>query len=379
MSLALLHYDALNSVDMITDGYGNTVERRSYDTWGKQRKVAWQSESPLEVMQLAITNRGYTGHEEIVEVGLVHMNGRVYDQELGRFISPDPIIQAPYVTNSFNRYSYVWNNPLKYTDPTGFSLRETWDKIKDAVRDFFGGGSDSSDSKKNGSKRNDNDHSQGSSANTTTGEQTTPDEEPADISETKKEEEESGVGSYIRSLIPGVEAYDLVQEGQYLDAVGSLAVDAVLTASGAGLGAVAFKAAGPLLKGGVKKAYNSIKNWASPGDAKGDTKSTLHNRGYKPQPGERTLEGYVSDAAKEKEIGLNTNSTGFDMTGPKQFKRFGADSHAGISPHVHQPIRNSTPKGPRGTTGSKTKNGGVTSPSPKDVKQLYDHLNNGKY
>ena len=80
MSLALLHYDALNSVDMITDGYGNTVERRSYDTWGKQRKVAWQSESPLEVMQLAITNRGYTGHEEIVEVGLVHMNGRVYDQ-----------------------------------------------------------------------------------------------------------------------------------------------------------------------------------------------------------------------------------------------------------------------------------------------------------
>ena len=120
MSLALLHYDALNSVDMITDGYGNTVERRSYDTWGKQRKVAWQSESPLEVMQLAITNRGYTGHEEIVEVGLVHMNGRVYDQELGRFISADPIVQAPFVTNSYNRYAYVWNNPLKYNDPTGF-------------------------------------------------------------------------------------------------------------------------------------------------------------------------------------------------------------------------------------------------------------------
>ena len=119
-----LHYDALNSVDMITDGYGNTVERRSYDTWGKQRKVAWQSESPLEVMQLAITNRGYTGHEEIVEVGLVHMNGRVYDQELGRFISADPIVQAPFVTNSFNRYAYVWNNPLKYNDPTGFVVNE---------------------------------------------------------------------------------------------------------------------------------------------------------------------------------------------------------------------------------------------------------------
>ncbi|BFN33305.1 hypothetical protein VHTUMSATKI_35000 [Vibrio harveyi] len=65
------------------------------------------------------------------------------------------------------------------------------------------------------------------------------------------------------------------------------------------------------------------------------------------------MEGYVSNVAKQKEIGLNTNSTGFDMTGPKQFKRFGADSHAGISPHVHQPIRNTTPRGPRGTTGSK--------------------------
>ncbi|MGY5541117.1 RHS repeat-associated core domain-containing protein, partial [Vibrio brasiliensis] len=54
------------------------------------------------------------------EVDLVHMNGRVYDQELGRFISPDPIIQAPYATNSFNRYAYVMNNPLKYTDPTGY-------------------------------------------------------------------------------------------------------------------------------------------------------------------------------------------------------------------------------------------------------------------
>ncbi|WP_074372163.1 RHS repeat-associated core domain-containing protein [Vibrio spartinae] len=119
-----LHYDALESVDMITDGYGVVVERRSYDTWGKQRKVSWREDGPLDVVQAAITNRGYTGHEEITEVGLIHMNGRVYDQELGRFISPDPEIQAPFVTNSFNRYSYVWNNPLKYRDPTGFWIRE---------------------------------------------------------------------------------------------------------------------------------------------------------------------------------------------------------------------------------------------------------------
>ncbi|WP_141710062.1 RHS repeat domain-containing protein, partial [Vibrio splendidus] len=80
-----LHYDALNSVDMITDGYGNIVERRSYDTWGKQRSISWRSDNVTEVIQSAITNRGYTGHEQIEEVGLIHMNGRIYDAELGRF------------------------------------------------------------------------------------------------------------------------------------------------------------------------------------------------------------------------------------------------------------------------------------------------------
>ncbi|UTZ37250.1 hypothetical protein HB763_11415 [Vibrio campbellii] len=120
-----LHYDALDSVDMVTDGYGLVVEKRSYDTWGKQRHVEWQDKSAASVVQSAITNRGYTGHEEITEVGLIHMNGRVYDQELGRFTSADPLVQSPYVVNSFNRYAYVMNNPLKYTDPTGLSSEDS--------------------------------------------------------------------------------------------------------------------------------------------------------------------------------------------------------------------------------------------------------------
>jgi hypothetical protein len=48
------------------------------------------------------------------------MNGRVYDPVLGRFLSPDPVVQAPHDAQSWNRYSYVRNNPLRYTDPTGF-------------------------------------------------------------------------------------------------------------------------------------------------------------------------------------------------------------------------------------------------------------------
>ncbi|VVM26169.1 hypothetical protein BSPWISOXPB_5790 [uncultured Gammaproteobacteria bacterium] len=47
------------------------------------------------------------------------MNGRVYDPQIGRFLSADPYIQSPYNTQSYNRYSYTINNPLKYTDPTG--------------------------------------------------------------------------------------------------------------------------------------------------------------------------------------------------------------------------------------------------------------------
>ena len=47
------------------------------------------------------------------------MNGRVYDPVLARFLSPDPYVQAPDYTQNFNRYSYCYNNPFKYTDPSG--------------------------------------------------------------------------------------------------------------------------------------------------------------------------------------------------------------------------------------------------------------------
>ena len=50
------------------------------------------------------------------------MKGRVYDSGIGRFISADPHIQAPNNLQSFNRYSYVWNNPLSFIDPSGYFL-----------------------------------------------------------------------------------------------------------------------------------------------------------------------------------------------------------------------------------------------------------------
>ena len=82
----------------------------SYDAWGN-RTIGM--ESPLGV------DRGFCGHEHIDEIGLINMNGRMYDPKLGRFLSPDPYVQSPTNPQNFNRYSYCLNNPLKYTDPDG--------------------------------------------------------------------------------------------------------------------------------------------------------------------------------------------------------------------------------------------------------------------
>jgi RHS repeat-associated protein len=65
-------------------------------------------------------NKGYTGHEMLGQLDLVHMNGRIYDPLVARMVSADPFIQDPEHSQSYNRYTYVWNNPTNLTDPTGF-------------------------------------------------------------------------------------------------------------------------------------------------------------------------------------------------------------------------------------------------------------------
>jgi len=113
-----LHYDALGSVDTVTDMNGLPVERAIYQPFGKKILL---NEKGEKITASSVTNRGYTGHEHIEESeNLIHMNGRVYDSSIGRFLSADPHIQAPEDTQSYNRYSYVKNNPLKYTDPSGY-------------------------------------------------------------------------------------------------------------------------------------------------------------------------------------------------------------------------------------------------------------------
>src|SRR5262249_50549458 len=66
------------------------------------------------------TIRGFTGQEMLASVGLVHLNGRVYDPTTGRMTSADPVVPDPLNGQTWNRYSYVGNNPLAFTDPTGY-------------------------------------------------------------------------------------------------------------------------------------------------------------------------------------------------------------------------------------------------------------------
>jgi RHS repeat-associated protein len=66
------------------------------------------------------TNHGFTGHEQLDETYLTHMNGRVYDYRLGRFLSVDPLISNPASSQAINPYSYIGNNPMSGTDPSGY-------------------------------------------------------------------------------------------------------------------------------------------------------------------------------------------------------------------------------------------------------------------
>jgi RHS repeat-associated protein len=111
--------DHLGSLDVVTNEAGAVIERDSFDAWGSRRPTDWR---PADNSIRSIITRGYTGHEMLDDLGLVHMNGRVYDPGLGRFLSADPFIQAPTETQNFNRYSYVLNNPLSLTDPSGFNF-----------------------------------------------------------------------------------------------------------------------------------------------------------------------------------------------------------------------------------------------------------------
>ncbi|WP_213610246.1 glycohydrolase toxin TNT-related protein [Pseudoalteromonas sp.] len=129
------HRDRLGSARVFTDHNGQVEAERNFDPFGKPRLASGGlksfGNSKLDDLADAKTNRGFTDHEHLDSVELIHMNGLVYDYNLGRFMSVDPLIQSPTNSQSINPYSYIMNNPLSGADPTGYC--STDDSLKDCA------------------------------------------------------------------------------------------------------------------------------------------------------------------------------------------------------------------------------------------------------
>jgi RHS repeat-associated protein len=116
--------DHQGSVASLLTSAGATHVNESFAPFGAQRDPATWSGAPTtgdQTLFNGVSRVGYTGHAMLGNLGLIHMNGRVQDSRLGRFLSADPYVTDPSDTQSFNRYSYVLNNPLTYVDPSGFT------------------------------------------------------------------------------------------------------------------------------------------------------------------------------------------------------------------------------------------------------------------
>jgi RHS repeat-associated protein len=119
--------DHLGSGNLLLNSAGTVEIKESYSAYGYRRSANWAG--PLSATSsdyttiASTTRRGYTDafHEMLDNVGLIHMNGRVYDPVIGRFMSPDPVVTQVGDSQRGNPYSYVENRPVTMTDPTGLT------------------------------------------------------------------------------------------------------------------------------------------------------------------------------------------------------------------------------------------------------------------
>jgi RHS repeat-associated protein len=116
-----LHEDRLGTIESVTDASGNLVGRhRKFDPFGNEVDIARprlgvdRPGGPVGAVTI-----GFSGQEYDFELGLVNMNGRLYNPRVGRFTTPDPMVSG-LGSQSLNPYSYVLNDPLNLRDPSGF-------------------------------------------------------------------------------------------------------------------------------------------------------------------------------------------------------------------------------------------------------------------
>lgn len=116
-----VHSDPLGSVGVVTDAAGKEVERLHYEPFG--RRIEADGRAPG--VAKGDVKHGFAGHRHDDELGLIDMRGRLYDPNQRRFLTPDPLVTDPLWGQSYNRYSYVMNDPVNLVDPTGLY----WKKV----------------------------------------------------------------------------------------------------------------------------------------------------------------------------------------------------------------------------------------------------------
>ena len=133
-SLLVDHQGGISSV--VTDSTGASLVSESFTAYGNRREASTWTGTPtsgeLTTMN-GVTREGYTFQTVLGSMGLNHMNGRIEDSVTGRFLSPDPRGTIQGNTQSWNRYSYVNNNPMSYTDPSGFCGQSSHPAVRAAA------------------------------------------------------------------------------------------------------------------------------------------------------------------------------------------------------------------------------------------------------
>ena len=122
------HRDHLGSIDVVTDENGNVLDDLEFEPFGGRKESDWAGQISASGLSSLLERdwdrspkiRGFTSHEHLDRTGLIHMNGRVFDPEIGRFLSPDIFVANRADSQAWNRYSYVRNSPMSATDPSGF-------------------------------------------------------------------------------------------------------------------------------------------------------------------------------------------------------------------------------------------------------------------
>jgi RHS repeat-associated protein len=122
-TLRYIREDHLGSTASLLNSDGTSYVEESFTAFGLRRSSCTWTGNPTSgnlTKANSATRHGYTWHTALGSMGLNDMNGRIQDAVTGRFLSADPYIPDPELTQDYNRYSYVRNNPLTFTDPTGF-------------------------------------------------------------------------------------------------------------------------------------------------------------------------------------------------------------------------------------------------------------------